>query len=281
MILNSHGNHVSTTVLSGTKMSYITYESTSDTTPSIGKKIKANYIKTMYQNPFYLTKKTSNNALSFEERKNPTLYVPSVIEGDLEDVKIGKEVVFEDFDEYEKLQSCIGLENFVKLPHPETQKPIVVVDNHNHVFYFWYEAWHQGFFERGITLVHIDAHRDTRIPERNLRSEEAHDLNKVFEYTNSVLNVGNYIPPAREEGVIGGLISITSETELLAARPRGPFILNIDLDFWASEMDYIDEKMSIPHIKHWIKQAEFITFATSPFFIEQGRAIEVLHRLLN
>lgn len=237
----------------------------------------------MYQSPFYLTEKISNNALSFEKRKNPKLYVPSVIEGKLEAVKIGDQIVFEDFDDAgtQNLVSAVGLKNLVKTKHPKTGKPMVVVDNHNHVFYFWYEAWHKGLIERGITLVHIDAHRDTRIPERNLTHEEAGDLQKVFEYTNSILNVGNYIPPSREEGLIGELISITSERELEAADPKAPFILNIDLDFWAPEMDYIDEAQSIERVKKWILKADLITFATSPFFIEQERAIEILHKLIN
>ncbi len=236
----------------------------------------------MYHHPFYLTEKTSNNAFSFEKRENKTLYVPSVIEGNLEDVKIGDHAVFEDYDDVEtqNLASCVGLLHLVKLNHPTTGKPMVVVDNHNHVFYFWYEAWHQRQIERGITLVHIDAHRDTRIPERNLTKEESKDLEKVFEYTNSILNVGNYIPPAMEEGLIGELISITSERELQNAKPKSPFILNIDLDFWAPEMDYIDETWSIEKIKGLILEADLITFATSPFFIEQERAIEILKKLL-
>lgn len=234
----------------------------------------------MYQSPFYLTAKTSNNAFSFEKRNNPQLYVPKVIEGDLEDVKIGDAVTFEDYDDQNRLMSCKGLQNLIKLAHPKTGELMVVVDNHNHVFYFWYEAWHKGLIERGITLVHIDAHRDTRIPERNLTHEESQDLQKVFEYTNSVLNVGNYIPPAVEEGLVGELISITSERELKAANPKKPFILNIDLDFWAPEMDYIDEAWSLEKIRPWILEAEMITFATSPFFIDQKRAIKVLHKLL-
>jgi len=234
----------------------------------------------MYKKPFHITEKISSNAFNFEKRSTPKLYVPSVIEGELSDVKVGNEVVFEDFDEYDQLQSCVGLEHLVKLPHPVTQKPMVVVDNHNHVFYFWYEAWQQGLIDRGIQLVHIDAHRDTRIPERNLTHEEASDLKKVFEYTNSILNVGNYIPPAMKEGLIGELISITSERELDLAQPKKPFILNIDLDFWAPEMDYIDENKSVSMIREWIVDADLITFATSPFFIDQEKAIEVLRKLV-
>jgi len=234
----------------------------------------------VYKNPFDITEKTSTNAFSYEKRTNPKISIPSVINGTLKDIQIGHEVTFEDYNEHGVLQSCKGLKHLVKLNHPRTGKPITVVDNHNHVFYFWYEAWHQKKIDRGITLIHIDAHRDTRIPARNMTTKEANDLKKVFKYTNSVLNVGNYIPPAREEGLIGELISITSERELDTTKPQSPFILNIDLDFWAPEMDYIDKEKSIRIIKTWIEKAEMITFATSPFFIDQKRAIKVLHKLI-
>ena len=233
----------------------------------------------MYQTPFIITAPISSNAFSHEKRPNPIIHIPAVIQGTLDDVELGDKVTFEDYDEHGVLQSCKGLKHLVKFPHPKTVKPVVVVDNHNHAFYFWYEAMKKKQIERGITLVHIDAHRDTRIPERNMTKEEAGDLQKIFEYTNSVLNVGNYIPPAMEEGLIGKLVSITSERELIEAKPTAPFLLNIDLDFWAPEMDYIDKEKSFQIIRPWLEQADLITIATSPFFINQERAIGILHEL--
>lgn len=235
----------------------------------------------VYKTPLVITEPISSNAFSYKKRTDPRITIPTVIEGTLEDVRIGDEVSFEDYDEHGGLKSCKGLKNLVKFNHPITEKPLVVVDNHNHVFWFWYEAWHQGRIERGITLLHIDAHRDTRIPERNPTGEEVQDLERLYHYTNSVLNVGNYIPPAMEEGLIGKLISITSERELDTAQPGSPFILNIDLDFWAPEMDYIPKEKSLQKIRPWITEADMITFATSPFFIKQERAIEILKTLLS
>lgn len=234
----------------------------------------------MYQSSLIITEPISSNAFNYEKRPNPQITIPRVIEGSLDDVQLGNEVTFEDYDEYDVLQSCTGLKNLVKFNHPKTGKSVVVVDNHNHVFWFWYEAWHQGKIERGINLVHIDGHRDTRIPERNPTTEEVQDLEKLYHYTNSILNVGNYIPPALAEGLIGSNLSITSERELDEAQPKSPFILNIDLDFWAPEMDYIPEEKSLKKIRPWIAEADMICFATSPFFISQERALEILEKLL-
>ncbi len=237
----------------------------------------------MYHSPLLLTQNSGNNAFSFNRRPNPHLHIPSLIDGTLDDVKVGKRVVFEDFDEHGQLQSCKGLEHFVRFPHPQTGKPVIVVDNHNHVFWFWHRAHENGQIGRGATLLHIDGHRDTRQPERNPTSEEVADLSRLYDYTNQVLNVGNYIPPAMEDGLVEKLISVTSEGEMEecpAKKMEASLIANIDLDFWAPELDYIDRAKKDAFAKAWMRQADLITFATSPFFIDQELAIRTLRRLL-
>jgi len=241
----------------------------------------------MYHTPLTLTQNTGNNALNFNRRLGevgkPRLHVPSLIDGALDDVQVGDQVVFEDFDEYDQLQRCIGLKHLVRFTHPQTGKPVIVVDNHNHVFWFWYQAWHQKQIQRGATLVHIDQHKDTRIPGRPPTQGEITDLEKLYEYTNSVLNVGNYIPPAMEEGLVEELISVTSEGQMDDHPPKSvseSLIVNVDLDFWAPELDYIDQKKKDRFTQEWMMQADLITVATSPFFIEQERAIGVLRGLI-
>ncbi len=86
-----------------------------------------------------LTENTGNNAFAWEMRterhkKSPTLIIPSIIDGTIEDIKIGTDIVFEE-TENKELRSCYGLENFVKIG-----ENIVVFDNHNHALYFWLEA---------------------------------------------------------------------------------------------------------------------------------------------
>jgi len=246
----------------------------------------------MYDHPFFITGKQGNNAFSFEKRVNPTLFVPNLIEGGLEDVTIGDQVVFEDFDDNGQLKSCVGLKHFVRMKHPTTGKPIVIVDNHNHVFYSWHKAREKGWIKDGATLIHIDQHKDMRKPPLGLDRGDNKNLQKIFEYTNSVLNVGNYILPAIEDGLVGKVISVTSEKELDEWTPVGTchgmfpqgkptsIILNIDLDFWAPEMDYIDRQLKNRVARAWMERADFITIATSPFFINQMLAIDILRELL-
>jgi UPF0489 domain len=255
----------------------------------------------MYDRPFEITDKRSNNAFSFDKRTNPTLWVPDAIEGNLDNVEIGDRIVFEDFDENGVLKSCVGLRHFVRMRHPKTGKPIVIVDNHNHVFYFWHDALSKGQIKKGATLVHIDQHKDMRKPDRRPmdfrwmtdgQPMDENELRKIFEYTNTVLNVGNYIAPVIEDGLIGKLISVTSEREMDERMPVGEdghprlpahpsTLLNIDLDFWAPEMDYIPNDKKTEFTRKWMEKADLITIATSPFFIDPSLAIGTLKKLFS
>lgn len=230
-----------------------------------------------YSQPFWIEGPIGNNALSYALRgEAPRLLVPSLVEGTLEDMKPGKEVVFEDFDEHEELQSCCGLANLVRTELGGI--PAVIVDNHNHVFYFWFEALERGLLEKGATLIHVDQHKDMRTPERLY---EGKTLEDVFDYTNFHLNVGNYIVPAQKAGLVGETQFVTSEEALkdLSFAKTGNKILNIDLDFFAPELDYIDFDLARRFITAHLPSTSLITVASSPFFIEQDRAIEVLKEL--
>lgn len=225
----------------------------------------------MYSKAFYLTGKRGNNAFAYEARGGePRLYVPSVIQGTLEDVVEGEEVVFADYDDEGVLQNCKGLKHFVKTQFKGV--PVVIVDNHNHVFYFWYELLEQGILQRGANLVHIDAHKDMRRPEKPFGGG---DLQEAFRYTNEDLNVGNYIIPAQEEGLIGEIQFVTGEAALedRSFMKRGNKILNVDLDFFAPDLDYIDFEKTKAFVLEQAKTASLITVCTSPFFIEQRVAI--------
>lgn len=236
-------------------------------------------MKKDYSDGFWIEGAVGNNALSFEKRGlAPKLWVPSLIEGSVDDVKPGTGIVFEDFDEFDVLQSCAGLQNLVKTELEGV--PAVIVDNHNHVFYFWFEALQKGLLKKGATLIHIDQHRDMRRPE-NLY--EGQDLEAVFDYTNFHLNVGDYIVPAQEWGLVGETQFVTSEEALkdLSFSGRANKILNIDLDFFAPELSYIDFALARRFLAEHLPTTSLITVATSPFFIEQERAIRVLKELFS
>jgi hypothetical protein len=156
--------------------------------------------------------------------------------------------------------------------------PAVVMDNHNHAFYFWNEALAQGRLRPEALLVHVDQHRDTRVPEQPYRGATLED---AFRYTNFHLNVGNYIVPSQQCGLVGDIQMVTSEDALRsrAGLLQRNKILNIDLDFFAADMSYIDFDLAARFIASHLATASLVTIATSPFFIGQADAIRVLQDL--
>lgn len=232
-----------------------------------------------YSKPSCLSAERGNNVFAYDKRgEDPTLYVPALKEGFLADLKVGEEVVFSDEDEFGILQQCKGLKSFLKTSWEGI--PLVVVDNHNHVFYFWMEAFLAGRIPGGAYLVHVDEHKDMREPPELYSGKTLED---AFVYVNQVLNVGNYIVPAMKAGVIREAQLVTSEMELENGTffEKMPKILNIDLDFFAPEMDYIDFEKTKRFILRHAREATLITVSTSPFFIEQERALRMLHKLFD
>lgn len=248
----------------------------------------------MYSKPFYITKPVWNNAFSYESRENKKLYVPSLIEiDDLEKIELWNEIAFEDFWFDDKLSTNYWLKNFYKIPPlnlplaGETlNAPIYLFDNHNHAFYFWYLARSEWIIWDSNTLIHIDEHADTRDNDKHLLKPDSFDLQKVFDFTNNVLNVGDYIIPAKEEWIIWDIIQIRNEANLLEyvdhppapslLRRRGSsIILNLDLDFFQPDLDFIDYELKKKVVLDAVKKASIITVSTSPFFINQELAIRV------
>ncbi|EQH66323.1 hypothetical protein [Clostridioides difficile] len=48
---------------------------------------------------FYIEKPVGNNVFSYDKRENKSIYVPKLINGTLNDVRLGNEVVFNEVDE--------------------------------------------------------------------------------------------------------------------------------------------------------------------------------------
>lgn len=233
----------------------------------------------MYEKSFFLEKKVGNNALSYDIRKNKFLYVPSIIHGTCDDIEMWNKIVFEDVDFDWVLQSCKWLKNFYYILWK--WKKICLFDNHNHAYYFWWEQYTSPFLKGdwgGYTLIHIDEHSDMRDPWVYL--DENPSLEDVFRYTQEWVNVGNYIIPAIHDGLIEKEVIQIRDTQSLENYfdldlKWKKIILNLDLDFFEPELDFIDYELKKKVILDAAQKAEIITIATSPFFIDQQRAIDV------
>ena len=224
---------------------------------------------------FYIEKPIGNNIFSYEERENKKIYIPKLIEGNLDDVKIGDKIVFNEIDEEKEIKAK-GLKNMVK--YNIDQKDVYIFDNHNHALYFWIKSLKKDKFNKGCKLVHVDQHKDMREPDDY--SVNMDSIEDVFTYTNEVLNVGNFIQPALKHNIFSEVVIIDSSYGF-DLDIKGEYVLDIDLDIFSKDMDYIPYEIKICKIQNLIKKAKVITIASSPFFIDQEYAIKVLKELFN
>ncbi len=224
---------------------------------------------------FYIDKPIGNNIFSYEERENKKIYVPKLIEGTLDDVLVGEEIVFNEIDEDIEIKAK-GLKNMVIYKYQD--KDVYIFDNHNHAFYFWIKSLNKGNFTKGCKLVHVDQHKDTREPQNY--NVDIDNIDDVFRYTNEILNVGSFIKPALKHNIFSEVIIIDS-SYCFNLEIEEEFVLDIDLDIFSKDMDYIPHNLKVSKIKKLIKRAKVITIASSPFFIDQDYAIKVLKELFN
>jgi len=265
----------------------------------------------IWNNAFSFTERTHPQPLPNKEGSiTPKIWVPELIKIDsFDEIKLQSDkekVAFEDFWFDDKLSTNYGLENFYEIvrPHPNPlllgegiEQKIYLFDNHNHALYFWYLAKEKWLIsEKNNTLYHIDEHADSRDPDEIL---EKTDLESIFKYTNfSKINVWNYIVPAEKEWLIWKTIQIRNTKNLedylkgqtqdlpLQEKCRGEscvhpnnIILNLDLDFFQPDLDFIDYDLKKKVILDIAKKADIITVSTSPFFIDQNLAIKVFKDL--
>ena len=190
-----------------------------------------------------------------------------------------EKIAFEDFDFDNKLSTNYWLKNFYRFQM--WWKEVVLFDNHNHAFYFWYEARSRKIIWDKNILIHIDQHADTRDNDKIISKSDSKSLEKVFDFTNFVLNVWDYIIPAQKEGIIENIVQIRNTKNLedylqnfSNIKNNSKIILNLDLDFFASELDFIDFELKKEVILDVFEKASYVTVCTSPFFVDQGLAVE-------
>ena len=232
-----------------------------------------------FYNGFSIDEPVGNNAFSFEQRACRVLQVAPLIRGSLADVLPGEAVVFGEYDEGCEHRKT-GLCQMVYWPHGHKQ--IFIFDNHNHAFFFWAAGLLAGWFPAGLPLLHVDQHRDMRVPPQHYpgKTHQALTLSGAFHYANFVLNVGNFIVPALQLGIFS-TVQMVDSSHAFREAPPPQFVLDIDIDIFAPEMAYIDEEEKCGIIRGYIERSSFITIATSPYFIDQPTAIRWIGRLFD
>jgi hypothetical protein len=90
--------------------------------------------------------------------------------------------------------------------------------------------------------------------------------------------VGNFIVPALETGLFSKMEIIDSTVSFEKPSPN-EFVLDLDLDIFSKDMEYIDRSVKLDMISACIKKAKLITIALSPFFIDMETALAALRQI--
>ena len=239
----------------------------------------------MYTSWTYINEPIGNNEFSYQERialwsvgESPAslgkIFVPNLIQGNKDNLEIGSEIVFEEVI-HNKLISCTGLKHFIETTYQWV--PVYIVDNHNHALSFRYNYRVNSWSNENISVLHIDQHADTK-PNDNICPPW---VKNIEDFVNEKTNVGNFITVALNSWIINEVIQIrtdyTFDKMINSQISKLNYILDIDIDFRVGKEITSEETQTIRTL---IQKAKIVTIATSPYFIEQQRAIEIIKSIL-
>ena len=233
---------------------------------------------------FYLTPMDENSRIS--NWKIPLWIAPLKLINKYNKPEIDyNHFAFSEINKEWKIEYFHGLKNFLII-EKRHHSPIFIFDNHNHAPVFRYYII-QNKKINNINLIHIDQHSDCRENKNQIKLDSQKDeTEKIFKFCNEKCNVWNFIPPFIECWLISNHTQIRSITALqnLKINKNQNFILDIDLDFcldWIARNKISEENINL--LKHkfdefW-KYALWTTIATSPYFLNQEIAINIIEEL--
>ncbi len=237
----------------------------------------------MYKVWNYITDPIWNNEFHYNERialwSVGKIFVPNIIQGNLDDLEEGSEIVFEEVVD-NKLISCTGLKHFIQTAYKGI--PTYIFDNHNHALFFWYRYIKQFEETKPFVVIHIDQHADTKENKNSFQVTHASPQD-VMNFTSYGCNVGNFLTSAKEAWIIEQIIQVRSQHTLHNMEALDfhtyNYILDIDVDFWEWKTDE-EMESDFTIIRQLLDNVCLITIATSPYFMDQKKAIEIIKHLL-
>lgn len=190
--------------------------------------------KTYYTQPQIIDKPIGNNAFSYDKRKaqwsSCVIHTPTIVEIERNNattnldnlITLGNAIVFEEINEQGTIQSSVWLQHIYTL-HKKGKPPLYIMDNHNHALYLRSLAYQQKRLGAWASLIHIDQHADMGVPETAIDRNQCdissdsfweEQLTYIANYTNEVCNVGNFIQPTQEIGLISDITQVRTVAKL-------------------------------------------------------------------
>lgn len=207
---------------------------------------------------FFLEGKRGNNVFCYAENKK--LWIPPLIKGEVDILKKGNKTVIRDLIENQEKEAC-GLSSHLYTRSLKSNTPTLVVDNHNYILDALIKV-------KNLKLFHIDLHRDEEIFSGNI--DDIYDT-----------RVCDYIDFAKKRSFIQKdhySVCSSFETEKFLASfedIEDNLILNIDLDFFVIENDFVPLEKILELVVKLAAKSQLICLATSPLFIDEDLSIEL------
>ncbi len=227
---------------------------------------------------YWLEGEVGNNAFTFQERaSDPRLWIPPLKEGGLNQLALGDLPVFSELNEKWELERFSGFQHLLFFDWKGI--PTYIFDNHNHAFAFRWRELFKWTIRKGLPLLHLDQHSDMQENAFQLQEE---NWEAVVHFANACCTVGNFIPPALDCGLVASVEQIRTEQKLLCyEKPACDYLLDIDLDFWEEQMGIVNLEASFKKTKNLMQSAKMITIATSPYFLDQQKALDLIKLLFD
>ncbi|MCI5050680.1 MAG: hypothetical protein MRY57_00005 [Candidatus Pacebacteria bacterium] len=151
-------------------------------------------------------------------------------------------------------------------------KPTYLFDNHNKMLYSLVELYNIN--NKELTVVHIDAHPDDakfqgqKITELNLQN-----IKKYIAET----RISDFYDALSETNIIEKILLVThSDSFEFFLPPEEPYILSLDIDIFGPEGDFCDLEDKVRATALAWSMADAVCIATSPGFIDQKFAQEII-----
>lgn len=158
------------------------------------------------------------------------------------------------------------------------KKPIFLVDNHHNAIPPFFQAFIQQQ-SHPLHIVHIDAHRDDALFPQDISSFSL--TPEGIQKLRNHCRVCDYLDAGKKIGLIDTILSITQSSEFESFHtPSFPFILNLDIDIFGPEGDAVSLEQKIQTIAVAWSKASMVCIATSPGFIDQDHAQNLIKILV-
>lgn len=158
-----------------------------------------------------------------------------------------------------------------------SDKPIYLFDNHNKIIYPIVELFQSK--KQALNIVHIDAHPD----DAKFNGLKASSLN--LQDSQSYIaktRISDFFDALSETNIIDTIYPVThSDSFEFFLPPEKSYILSLDIDIFGPEGDFCELKDKVKAIALAWSKAEAVCIATSPGFINQEYARDIINIFLS